>query len=97
MRPHFGGVARINTALRPSWETIFNIFLETYMRPVAHTLIFNLFIFQVLTPQYLFLVTKVVYDCTFLKDLLYILSYVHEVQGAGYVHTHAGAGGSQRG
>lgn len=58
MSPQFGGVARINTALRPSWETVFNIFLGTYMRPVVHTLLFNLFIFQALTPQYLFLVTK---------------------------------------
>lgn len=58
MRPHFEGVARINTASRPSWETVFNIFLETYMKPVAYTLIFNLYIFQVLTPQYLFLVPK---------------------------------------
>lgn len=56
--PHFEGVARINTASRPSWETVVNIFLETYMKPVAYTLIFNLCIFQVLTPQYLFLVPK---------------------------------------
>lgn len=42
MRQHFGDMARINTASRPSWEVVFNISMETHMKAVVFTLIFNL-------------------------------------------------------